>query len=81
MPTVPPEAPRVPLKAWRTAHGLTQSALAEMLGLDQAQVCRQEQRGRLDMTSLQIYADFYGIGLDELMGGPPQLEPEQSAPK
>ena len=74
MPKIKDTEPRVPLKAWRKAYGLSQTAVARKLGVDPSQVSRQESCGRIGMTYLALYAQAYGVGIDDLLSGPPQLE-------
>ena len=74
MPKIKDSEPRCPLRAWRKAYGLTQAAVARKLGIDPSQVSRQESCGRIGMTYLALYAKAYGVGLDDLLSGPQQLE-------
>lgn len=56
------------LKAWRLRRGLTQSALAQQLGVDQRQVARWERSTLLPRPStLQRMAAVLDASVDELL--------------
>lgn len=59
------------MRAKRESEGLTQSCLAEMLGLNQATVARREQ-GYLDISLDDVYRHCNAIGVtirDFLLAG------------
>ena len=57
------------LKALRSQHGLTQSAIAEVLSCDQSLYSKYERGERaLPLDFAVNLADYYGIKLDALVG-------------
>ena len=57
------------LKALRSAHGLTQSAVADVLLCDQSLYSKYERGERALPLNLAVsLADYYGITLDTLVG-------------
>ena len=81
MPRILKSDPRVQLRAWRRAYGLTQSAVAESVGISQSQYSRQETAGRVGMTYLVRYAEAFGVSVDALLDGPPQLKSQDCSGK
>ena len=69
------------LKALRSAHGLTQSAVADVLLCDQSLYSKHERGERALPLDLAVsLADYYGITLDTLVGRSamlPAADPEK----
>ena len=60
---------KLSLKALRSAHGLTQSAVAEVLSCDQSLYSKYERGERALPLDLAVsLADYYGVTLDALVG-------------
>ena len=60
---------KLSLKALRSAHGLTQSAVAEVLSCDQSLYSKYERGERTLPLYLAVsLADYYGVTLDVLVG-------------
>ena len=60
---------KLSLKALRSAHGLTQSAVAEVLSCDQSLYSKYERGERTLPLDLTVsLADYYGVTLDVLVG-------------
>ena len=60
---------KLSLKALRSAHGLTQSAVAEVLSCDQSLYSKYERGERtLPLDLAESLADYYGVTLDVLVG-------------
>lgn len=55
-----------PLRAWREYLGLTQSQVAERLGISQSAYAQQEKSDRLRKSSREKIASALGIGSDQL---------------
>lgn len=67
--------PHAHLKAWREAKGLSQEAVADILGLDRSQVHRWETGKRnLHMEDLRRLAEIYGVPFFALVMSPDNLD-------
>lgn len=64
------------IRAWMGRRGVTQTALAETLGLSQSQISKR-LRGTipLDIVELKKIADFLGVDVATLVGGAPTTGP------
>jgi transcriptional regulator with XRE-family HTH domain len=61
------------IKEIRLQKGITQEALAEAVGLSQAEVSRKENGiTTLDVDSLKLFATALGVSVAELLGEKPQ---------
>jgi len=66
------------LVSFRKAHKLTQSDVADHIGVTKASVSKWETGQTMpDVALLPLIASFYNVTLDELMGYEPQLSREQ----
>ena len=66
------------LVSFRKAHKLTQSDVADHIGVTKASVSKWETGQTIpDVALLPLIASFYNVTLDELMGYEPQLSREQ----
>lgn len=79
----------VKLKFFRKQKGVSQAAIADYLGIAPNSYSRYENGYRQpDLETLQKLADYFGVSVDELLGGEPQqplwkpinveLEPDDS---
>lgn len=59
----------IKLEYYRTAAGLSQFELAEKIGMTQQRISAYELGKRQpDLDTLKLFADFFGITTDELLG-------------
>lgn len=64
------------LKAIRKSRGLSQEALAELLGTTKQVISRYERGERVPKLSVAVkYAEILGVSLETLNGGKPRREP------
>ena len=59
----------IKLEYYRTSAGLSQLELAEKIGMTQQRISAYELGKRQpDLDTLKLFADFFGITTDELLG-------------
>lgn len=59
----------IKLEYYRTSAGLSQLELAEKVGMTQQRISAYELGKRQpDLDTLKLFADFFGITTDELLG-------------
>jgi transcriptional regulator with XRE-family HTH domain len=63
------------IKYWRQVRGLSQRALAEQTGLSYVHIARLElAQGNPTIATLETLAEALGIGVVDLLTGPPQAK-------
>jgi len=68
------------LRSWLDESKVTQSALAEALGVSQPTVCDWVNGNALPrMKKLRELSLYTGISIDELLGGAPKVRPRRTA--